>query len=111
MTLESIPENADKFGEILDRTTKPLRQASVDASHAICTEAKHALACATEQIRKNPVPIVVGAVAFGVAIGYLIVSGRQTDTFHERYVDEPLAQATDAISSTFNRLYGNLKFW
>ena len=111
MTLESIPENADEFGEILDRTAKPLRQASIDASRAICTEAKHALACATEQIRKNPVPIVVGAVAFGVAIGYLIVSGRQTDTFHERYVDEPLAQATDAISSTFNRLYGNLKFW
>ncbi len=111
MTLQSISENADQFGEILDRTGKPIRQASIDASQAICAETKHVLELASEQIRKNPVPIVVAAVAFGVAIGYLIVSGRHTDTFQERYVDEPLSQATDAISSTFNRLYGNLKFW
>ncbi len=111
MTLESISKDAAQLGESLERTSEPIRQASKEAGQAIRTEAEHLLACASERIRKNPVPVVVGAVAFGVAIGYLIVASRHTPTFQEQYVNEPLDQATDAIGSTFTRLVGNLKFW
>lgn len=111
MSLESISKNAGPLGEILERTGQPILQASSEAGHAIYSEAEHLLACASERIRQNPVPFVVGAVAFGIAVGYLIVAGRHTPTFQERYVDEPLDQATDTITSTLNRLYENLKFW
>lgn len=111
MTLESISKNAGQLGEILDRTGQPIRQATTEASHAISNEAMQVLSSASERIRKNPVPIVVGAVAFGIAIGCLIMSGRHQATFQERYVDEPLGQATDAICSTVGRLLENLKFW
>ncbi|MES2920924.1 MAG: hypothetical protein V4819_05235 [Verrucomicrobiota bacterium] len=107
MSLESISKNAGQLGEILERTGQPIAQAATEASHAICSEAEHLLAFASERIRQNPVPVVVGAVAFGIAIGYLIVAGRHTPTFQERYVNAPLDQAGGA----FGRLYENLKFW
>jgi hypothetical protein len=103
MKLESI-SHTGHLGDILERTAQPV-------CNAICSEASHLLACASERIRQNPVPIVAGAVAFGIAIGYLIVSGRHTPTFQERYVSEPLDQAVETIGSSFGRLYGNLKFW
>lgn len=111
MSLESISKNAGPLGEILERTGPPIAQAATEASHAICSEAEHLLACASERIRQNPVPIVVGAVAFGIAIGYLIVASKHTPTFQEQFVNEPLDQATDAIGNTFTRLVENLKFW
>jgi hypothetical protein len=103
MTLESIA-STDHLGDILQRTAQPV-------SHAIHDETSKLLAAASERIRQNPVPIVAGAVAFGIAIGYLIVAGRHTPTFQERYVSEPLDQAAESLGSTFGRLYENLKFW
>lgn len=111
MSLESISKNAAQLGEILERNGQPVLQASKEASQAICSEAEHLLACATDRIRENPVPIVVGALALGVAIGYLIVSGRHTPTFRERYVNEPLDHAVDSLGSSVSRLVENLKFW
>ncbi len=42
----------------------------------------------TAYVRENPVPVVVGALAFGVVLG-LLFSGRESSA-RERYVDEPL---------------------
>lgn len=111
MSLESISNTAGQLGESLQRGSEPIRQASQEAGQAIRSEAEHLLACASDRIRQNPVPIVVGALAFGVAIGYLIVAGRHTPTFQERYVNEPLDQAADTIGSTVSRLVENFKFW
>ena len=111
MTLQSITQNAGQLGEILDRTGQPIRKASVEAFECVRQEAGELLSCASEQIRKNPVPVVLGAVAFGVAVGYLLVSNRHAPTFQESFVNEPLEHATDSISTALNRLYGNLKFW
>ena len=107
MSLESISNNPDQLGDILDRTGP----VTADATHAIYDEAAHLFSCANDYIRKNPVPVVLGAAAFGIAIGYLIVANRREDTFQERYVNEPLENASDALSSSFARLYDNLKFW
>lgn len=111
MNIESITQNAGQLGEILDRTCQPISKASAEAYESVRQEAGALFSCASAQIRKNPVPVVLGAVAFGVAVGCLLMSGRHTPTFQERYVNEPLDQATDTISAALNRLYGNLKFW
>lgn len=91
--------------------TEPVRKAATEAYNTVREDTCEALSCASEQIRKNPVAVVMGAIAFGVAIGWIIRSGQHQATFQERYVNEPLDSASDAISTSLGRLYGNLKFW
>ena len=50
-----------------------------------------------EYVRRNPVPFVLGAAAFGMAIGFMLVMARRKPTFGERYVEEPLVAVREAI--------------
>lgn len=59
--------------------------------------AEDTLATSKEYVRRNPVPVVLGAVAFGVAVGYLLMMARRKQTFSERYADEPLVAVREAI--------------
>lgn len=111
MTRESIGKTAGQLGDRLARTGEPIRLAATEACHAARSEAEHALSRAAGSIRKNPLSFTVGAVAFGVAVGCLIMSGRHTPTVRERLVIEPLEHAGGAIATSLSRLYGNLKFW
>ncbi|MCX6865486.1 MAG: hypothetical protein NTV46_04570 [Verrucomicrobia bacterium] len=60
-------------------------------------EAEDSLATSKDYVRQNPVLVVAGAIAFGAAIGCLLMMARRQPTFRERYVDEPLDSARDAI--------------
>ena len=42
-------------------------------------------------------PVVLGAVALGAAVGYLFLTARRNPTFRERYADEPMVAVRDAI--------------
>ena len=55
------------------------------------------LASSKEYVRQNPVLVVAGALAFGAAIGCMLMMARRQPTFRERYVDEPLDSAREAI--------------
>ena len=55
------------------------------------------LATSKDYVRQNPVPVVLGAIAFGVAVGYLLVTARRKPTFGERYANEPLAAVREAL--------------
>ena len=61
-------------------------------------------------IRRNPVPIVLGALGVGIAIGCLIACNRSAPTLQERASDA-LADAGDAIVGSAQHLFDNLKFW
>jgi len=50
-------------------------------------------------VRRNPFPVVLGAVALGAAIGYMLMNTRRKPTFSERFADEPLASVREAILS------------
>jgi len=109
--MDNLPKTAGKFGETINRKAESLEQIALEAAENLRHESQNAACCASDYIRKNPLPMVAGAFAFGIAVGYLIVSGRHTPTFQERYLREPLDHANDALSNTFHRLAGNLKFW
>jgi ElaB/YqjD/DUF883 family membrane-anchored ribosome-binding protein len=109
--MDNIPKSAAQLGESISKKAESLEQAALDAAEALRRESQNAACCASAYIRKNPLPMVAGAFAFGIAVGYLIVSGRHTPTFRERYLREPLDHANEALSDTFHRLAGNLKFW
>lgn len=76
-------------------------------------DADHAAACANKYIRKRPLPVVAGAVVFGVAVGCLIMSGRDAGSRHPT-VSHAIDDARDAISHishSLGRVLADLKFW
>lgn len=60
-------------------------------------KARDTLAASTEYVRRNPVPVVFGAFAFGAAIGCLLMMARRKATFSERLADEPLVAVREAL--------------
>ncbi len=50
-----------------------------------------------EFVRRNPLPVVLGALAFGAALGYLLMPGRRTPSLAHRLLDEPLDHARVAL--------------
>ena len=108
---ETIDRKGKQLSESIDRTGKILREKSASACDAVTKEANHLATCASERIRENPLPAVLGAVGIGIAIGLLITSGRQSHSYQETFVQEPLEQAGDAIRNSLGHLYNSVKFW
>lgn len=114
MTNETLNKTAGELTEILDRTGEPIRKATRDTCDKIRNDAGQMITCASDRIRQNPVPSVLGALAVGVAIGCLITSGKNHSSFQERIVEEPLNIAShigESLTDSLSRLYTNLKFW
>jgi ElaB/YqjD/DUF883 family membrane-anchored ribosome-binding protein len=99
----------DLTGVVQD-VAKEVANATKDAAHRATDTAKEiyqsaalkagdTLATSKEYVRQNPVPVILGAIAFGAAVGYLLVMARRKPTFSERYADEPLAAVREAIVS------------
>ena len=55
------------------------------------------LAVSKAYARRHPVPVVLGSIAFGAAMGSVLMMARRKASFGERYVDEPLAAVRGAI--------------
>jgi ElaB/YqjD/DUF883 family membrane-anchored ribosome-binding protein len=90
----------DVAGEITDASCDAARRATdtvKEMYHSATLRAEDTLATSREYVRRNPVPVVLGAIAFGVAIGYTLMMARRKPTFGERYADEPLVAVREAI--------------
>ncbi len=111
MNTDAITQNPGQLVQDLAHSAQPVKESAKDTVGSLRKEAESALCCASESIRKNPIPSVVGAVAFGIALGCLIMSGRHNPTFQERYLAEPLDHAGDVLSDSWGKLMGNIKFW
>jgi len=68
-----------------------------DLYQSAARNAEDSLAICKEYVRQHPVLVVLGAVAFGAAIGCMLMMARRQPTLCERYVDEPLDAARKAI--------------
>lgn len=99
----------DVTGVVQD-VAKEVAYATKDAAHRATDTARGiyqsatqkaggTLATSKEYVRQNPVPVILGAIAFGAALGYLLMMARRKPTFSERYADEPLAAVREAIMS------------
>jgi ElaB/YqjD/DUF883 family membrane-anchored ribosome-binding protein len=81
--------------------TKDAAHRATDTARDMCQSAtlraEETLATSKEYVRQNPVLVVVGAFAFGAAIGCMLMMARRQPTFRELYVDEPLDAAHKAI--------------
>ena len=112
MTSEPINESGGHLADTLEHAEATIRKSLSEATQTLRKEGSDVLSCATDQIRKNPVPIVVSVLAVGVAIGYLI--GRNSAMDEEDFISEPMDLCThigESVSASLSRLYSNLKFW
>lgn len=95
-----VEEFTQKVTDMTKDTVNRAAETATETYQSVAMKAEETLATSKEYVRRNPVPVVLGAVAFGVALGYLLMMARRKPTFGERYADEPLVAVRDAILGT-----------
>lgn len=83
--------------EAARRATDTARQIYQTAAE----KAGDTLETSKEYVRRNPVPVFLGAIAVGAALGYLLMTSRRKPTFRERYADEPMLAVREALLGAF----------
>ena len=129
--------------EVAQRASTAVNQAT-DAAKTCCdtlsARVDGTVERAQECMNRNPMAIVLGAVAIGVAVGLAMVLTRRGPTLRERFVDDPvqttrdtlyaahapvaqrlhegydtagkaLHRSSDSWSGQLGRVGNNLKFW
>ena len=94
---EAAREMAQNATASVEDATKDAGERAKDLYHTAALKAVETLATSKEYVRRNPVPVVLGAVAFGLALGYLLVKARRTPLFGDRHADEPLVAVREAV--------------
>lgn len=79
------------------RTAHNAAAAAKDVYHSAREKVDCQLTSSREFVQRNPVPVVLGALALGVALGYLLMPGRRAPSLAHRYLDEPLDHARVAL--------------
>ncbi|GEP43687.1 hypothetical protein [Brevifollis gellanilyticus] len=101
----------DTFAE----TSRPLTsdeapdavQTAVDATR---TCVQDTLAHTGHYVRSHPVPVLLGALAFGVAVGCaLAVGSRREETLREKLSDQKLSKFRDALLEALQPVSAHLK--
>lgn len=99
--VEEDVDSAKGYAQQAIDATRDTAHRATDMAKDICQSAAlkagDTLATSRKYVRQHPVPVVLGAIAFGAAIGYMLMMARRKQTFGERYVDEPLTSVREAI--------------
>jgi len=99
--IEDGVEATKEYAQHAVDTTKDAAQRATDSArdmyHSAALTAEDTLATSKEYVRQNPVLAVVGAVAFGAAVGCMLMMARRQPTLRQRCVNEPLDSARAAI--------------
>lgn len=88
---------AEQVVDSTKETTKCATEKAKEMYHSAAVKAEVTLANTKEYVRSNPVPVLLGAIAFGAALGYVVMAARRKQTFGERYADEPMVAVREAL--------------
>ncbi len=101
---EAAQEAAEKASvsakEVTDAAKEAAKRATETAKHIYqlsAVKAEETLEISKEYVRRNPVPVFLGAIAVGAALGYMVMMSRRKPTFGQRYAEEPMVAVRDAI--------------
>jgi ElaB/YqjD/DUF883 family membrane-anchored ribosome-binding protein len=107
-TAKSATVAAKDVAGVVEDVAREVTNATKDAAKRATNTAKDTYKSATLKagdalessrayVRRNPVPVILGVIAFGAAIGSMLAMARRKSTFSERYADEPLVALREAI--------------
>lgn len=105
--LESAGEAFDEAKEKTEELYETAKSKSCGTCHRL-----------EDAVREKPLPVIAGALAFGIAIGYLIASSRRSyglsdhlrDSVHDAWADAR-DRVPDAVSARLQQAGKSLKFW
>jgi ElaB/YqjD/DUF883 family membrane-anchored ribosome-binding protein len=83
-------------GDVTD-AAKHATETAKDMCQSVAMKAEDTLKTSKHYVRQNPVPVILGAVALGAALGCLLMMVRRQPTFSEKCADTPMAAVRDAI--------------
>ncbi len=99
-TLSSeVEEGAGRTAGYAQHAFDATKDAARDIYQSAALKAEDTLKLSTAYMRRNPVPVLLGAIALGASVGYLLMAARRRPSFGERYLDEPLVSVREAILS------------
>lgn len=94
---EAARETAQAAADGVEDVAKAAEDATKDLYQSTKCKAAETLATSKEYVRRHPVPTVLGALAFGVALGYLLVRSQRKHLLSDHFAGEPLAGVREAI--------------
>lgn len=94
---DGVEDSARDVWDVTRHAARRATDAAKDMCQSAALQAGDTLAASKVYVRRNPLPVVLGAIAFGAAIGYMLMRTRRKPTFGERYAEEPLAAVHEAI--------------
>jgi ElaB/YqjD/DUF883 family membrane-anchored ribosome-binding protein len=101
--INQLPQAARETAQRAIDATKDAAHRTTDAAkdmyQSAALKASDTLATSKDYVRHNPVPFVIGAVALGAGIGYLLMNTSRKPTLAERFADESLVSVREAILS------------
>lgn len=84
-----------------DEAYQTVRAKADETIQTVRAKADETATRTNEYVRQHPLPSLLGAVAVGVALGYLLaITRRHEPTFREQFVEEPLEAARRALYAT-----------
>jgi len=73
-----------------------------EACQSLSDKAEETLQRTKECVRQNPMPVLLGALVCGAAIGCLVALTRRPEpTLRERFLEDPVHTARDILQATF----------
>lgn len=90
-------EYAHQAANATKDTASRATEVAKDIYQSTAIKAEDTLALSREYVRKNPMTVVLGAIAIGATFGYMLMMARRKPTFGERYADEPLSAVREAL--------------
>jgi len=108
---EAFKNNIQKLSSKLEEgveSTRGYAQHAVEAAHRATDTAREVchsaslkagdtLETSKEYARRNPATVVLGALALGAALSYILVKASRKPSFAERFADQPLDSVREAI--------------
>lgn len=96
-TIDAAEDLNETFIDDAKDKVHRVTEAAKDIYQTAAVKAEETLETSKEYVRRNPVPVVLGAIAFGAALGYMLHSALRKQRFSERYTDEPMRAVRDAF--------------
>lgn len=95
--MHDLEDAAEDVTHATQDATKCCSEKAKEIYHSAVVKADDTLVASKDFIRRNPLPVVLGAIAFGAAIGYVLLMSRRKLTFSEQYQNEPLTAVREAF--------------
>jgi ElaB/YqjD/DUF883 family membrane-anchored ribosome-binding protein len=103
--MNNEPPNDATLHNVAEAVRDGAQQASgavKETCQSLSVKAEETLLRTKDYVRQNPVPILLGSLVFGAAIGCLVaLTRRSAPTLRERFLDDPVHTARDILQATF----------